>query len=150
MALTSSFDDNQLSQLPEQASDNIHLTQTLKYFSEKNPLSRSLNHLPDGTHLSQTLKHLPDDILLSQTQKLALDEKEILTRLLWHIKEIERRRLFSKLKFQSINEYVEKELGYSKDEAWRRVAAARLLQEMPEIEEKISTGELNLTNIGLA
>lgn len=96
------------------------------------------------------LRHLGDDELLFETKKLAREEWGILTKLLWHIKEVERRRLFSKLKLKSINVYVENELGYSNDEAWRRVAAARVLQEVPEIEHKINSGKLNLTNIGLA
>jgi hypothetical protein len=80
----------------------------------------------------------------------AREEQSVLTKLLFHIKEVERRRLFSVLKYQSINQYVEKELGYSNDEAWRRVCASKLLDEIPEIESRISTGELNLTNLGLA
>jgi hypothetical protein len=96
------------------------------------------------------LTHLSDNVLLCETKKLAREEREILIRILWHIREVEKRRLFSKLKFQSINDYLEKELGYSSDQAWRRIAASRLLNEIPEIEEKINSGELNLTNIGLA
>jgi hypothetical protein len=96
------------------------------------------------------LKHLSDDVLLCETKRLATKERELLTKILWHIKEVGRRRLFSKLKYQSINEYTEKELGYSSDQAWRRVEASGLLNEIPGIEEKINSGELNLTNIGLA
>src|SRR4051812_47598911 len=91
--------------------------------------------------LYMNLKNLSDDVLLRDTKRLVTEERELLTTILWHIKEVERRRLFSKLKFQSINEYAEKELGYSSDQAWRRVAAARLLNEIPEMEEKINSGE---------
>jgi hypothetical protein len=96
------------------------------------------------------LKHISDSVLLSENKRLAKEEREVITKGLWHIKEVERRRLFSKLKYQSINEYAERELGYSSDQAWRRVEASRLLSEIPEIEEEINSGRLNLTNIGLA
>lgn len=125
---------------------NSHVHEKLNFKScVRVPLIRGRNG-----DFFMNLKHLADDSVLFETKNLALGEHEILTKLLWHIKEVERRRLFSKLKYQSINEYVEKELGYSRDEAWRRVAAARVLQEIPEIEVKINSGELNLTNIGPA
>src|SRR5690606_3972500 len=41
-------------------------------------------------------------------------------------------------------------LGYSEDQAWRRIAAMRLLKELPEIEEKINQGALSLTHLGMA
>lgn len=71
-------------------------------------------------------------------------------RVLHHLREVDRRRLFSKLKFKSLVDYAEKRLGYPYDQAWRRIEAMRLLKEMPEIETKIAGGTLNLTNIGYA
>lgn len=41
-------------------------------------------------------------------------------------------------------------LGYSETSAQRRIAAARLLAHIPEIEKKIEQGKLSLTNIGQA
>lgn len=43
-----------------------------------------------------------------------------------------------------------KHLKYSNDQADRRIKAMRLLQELPEIETKITSGSLNLTNLALA
>jgi 5-methylcytosine-specific restriction endonuclease McrA len=71
-------------------------------------------------------------------------------RVLHLLREVERRRLFSKFKYQSLLDYAEKRLGYPYDQAWRRIQAMRLLKELPEIEQKISDGSLNLTNIGYA
>ena len=40
-----------------------------------------------------------------------------------------------------------KELGYSEGSAQRRIVAARMLAEIPEIEKRIESGRLTLTNI---
>ncbi len=96
------------------------------------------------------LRKISDPELLANTEKLARQEREILTRVLHHLREIERRRLFSALGYKSLFEYAVKRLGYSDDQAGRRIAAMRLLQEIPEIESKIESGALTLTNIGMA
>ena len=96
------------------------------------------------------LKHLTDTQLLSDTKAVRQCERDTLTKMLHHLREVERRRLFATLKYKSLHAYAIGELGYSGDEAGRRIAALRLLKELPEIEEKIENGSLNLTNLGLA
>jgi hypothetical protein len=71
-------------------------------------------------------------------------------RVLHHLREIERRRLFSDLKYGSLFEYAVKELGYSESSATRRIQSARLIKDIPEIEKKIEQGKLSLTNVALA
>lgn len=96
------------------------------------------------------LKHVSDEQLLRQTEALAREERELLTRVLHHLKEIETRRLFSALKYKSLFEYAIKHLKYSSDQAGRRIAAMRLLKDLPEIENQIDDGSLTLTNLSLA
>ncbi|WP_408096205.1 hypothetical protein ACJVC5_14290 [Peredibacter sp. HCB2-198] len=96
------------------------------------------------------LKHLTDNTLLSDTKRLARLERETMTKILHHLKEIERRKLFCDLGYPNMLEYAVKELGYSEPSASRRINAAKLLKEIPEIEEKIQSGVLNLTNLGQA
>jgi 5-methylcytosine-specific restriction endonuclease McrA len=96
------------------------------------------------------LKHLSDDRLLSETQKLVGQEREVLLQVLHHLKEIERRRLFSSLGFSSLFIYAVKQLSYSEDQAFRRISAMRLLRELPELEEKVQNGKVSLTNLSLA
>lgn len=96
------------------------------------------------------LKHLTDKSLLDDTKRLARIERETMTKILHHLKEIERRKLFSELGYPSMLNYAVKELGYSEPAASRRIHAARLLKELPEIEKKIQAGVLNLTNLGQA
>ena len=81
-----------------------------------------------------------------------LEEKErrITLALLRHLNEIERRHLFSKFSVSSLHGYCMKELKMSDGAAGRRVSAARLLRDLPAIEEKILTGAVNLTSVSQA
>ena len=81
------------------------------------------------------LKHLTNKILLSDTKALALEYRMVTTKLLHHLKEVEKRRLFSDLGYASMFDYVVKELGFSESSAMRRIHAARLLADVPEIEK---------------
>lgn len=96
------------------------------------------------------LKHLTDTTLLYDTKFLAQQYRHVTRKLLHHIREIEKRRLFSDLGYPTLFEYVVKELGFSEPSAARRINASRLLEDLPEIEAKIENGSLNLTNICLA
>ena len=93
------------------------------------------------------LKHLTDETLHSETHRVNQEQSKLLIQLLHHLRENERRRLFSKYKYPSLFAYVIGELKYSEDEANRRISAMRLLREIPEIESKISSGALSMTNL---
>lgn len=96
------------------------------------------------------LTHLTDNTLLNDTKKLVHQERVISTKILHHLKEVERRRLYSELGYSSLFTYAVKELGLSEGSAARRIDAARLLADLPQIEEKIHKGELNITNVSAA
>ena len=96
------------------------------------------------------LKHLTDKTLISDLKYLVTREREFLTRILHHLKEMDNRKLYSDLGFSSLFDYCVRDLGYSEGEAHRRIQAARLLADVPEIEKKIETGVLSLSNISKA
>ena len=52
------------------------------------------------------LKHLTDKALLADIKKLAAEERSISVKVLHHLREIERRRLFSDLGYGSLYDYV--------------------------------------------
>jgi hypothetical protein len=52
--------------------------------------------------------------------------------------------------YKSLFDFAVRRLGYPEDQAYRRIAAMKLIKELPEIEERISSGEISLTHIGLA
>jgi hypothetical protein len=96
------------------------------------------------------IKNLSDPMLMQKTDLLVKEERQALTNLLHHFREIERRRLYCDYKYGSLHKMLVGYYGYSDDEAYRRVSAMRLLKELPEVEEKINSGELSLSHLGLA
>ena len=95
------------------------------------------------------LNHLSDQLLLKNTKSLVMNERKVIVHILWHLKEIDERKLYSDLKYASLFEYCVKELGYSESSAQRRIVAARALRSMPQLEPKILNGSLSLSTIGL-
>lgn len=95
------------------------------------------------------LSHLTDEQLMIETKALVKQESGLLLKILWHIKEIDRRRLYSDYKQPGLLELVMTELGYPRDQALRRITAMRMMRDNPIVEEKIQSGELNLTTIGI-
>jgi hypothetical protein len=95
------------------------------------------------------LKHLTDSTLLADTKSLVRQELALLSKILWHLKEVDSRRLYSELKYGSLFDYCTKELGYSESSAQRRITAARALGQFPEIAPKIEAGELTLATVAL-
>ena len=96
------------------------------------------------------LRHCSDRDLLAQIKLFAQTERDVLIKILHHLREIDRRRLFCDLNFSSLFDYCVKELGYSEGQACRRIQAMRLIKDIPEIEAKIASGALNLSNVQLA
>ena len=96
------------------------------------------------------LTKITDSNLIANTETLAREERGLLTKVLHHLREIERRRLYSSLGYKSLFDFATRKLGYSEDQAYRRIAAMRLLSELPDVETSIQSGALSLTHISLA
>ncbi len=96
------------------------------------------------------LKHLSDQELLQNTLKADSDEKAATLVVLHHLCEVQRRRLFASVGVNSLFAYCIKVLRNSEPEASRKVNAARLLDELPFLEEKIHSGELALSTVSQA
>ena len=98
----------------------------------------------------ESIPKLKDQELLKATADLVQRERNVLTLVLHHLREVERRKLFSDLGYSSLFEYCVRELKYSEGQAGRRIQAMRLLKELPEIEAMIRSGSLSLTNLSQA
>ena len=85
--------------------------------------------------------------LTGRLEKLARTERKITHLVLWHINEMEARRLFAEMGYGSMYEYLTKHLAYSENSTYRRLQAARLLKTVPEISDKLESGSLNLTQL---
>jgi hypothetical protein len=96
------------------------------------------------------LRHLSDEQLMTSSQCAVKVERESTTKVLHHFREIERRRLYSAHKYSSLFDMAVKFFGYTEDQANFRISAMRLLKELPELEEKVNSGELTLTHLSMA
>ncbi len=95
--------------------------------------------------LKTSLHDLSDQDLIENLKILISDEREILTAILHHLKEVESRHLYLAKGFSSLFAYLTEGLGYSESAAYRRIQAMRLMKSIPEIEEKLETGALSLS-----
>ncbi|MBX3018481.1 MAG: HNH endonuclease [Bdellovibrionaceae bacterium] len=96
-----------------------------------------------------TLKTLSHENLLVRLTKLVRTERKITHLVLECIAEVDRRRLYLERAYPSLFEYLTQVHGYSAGAAQRRISAARLLREIPEVAAKIEEGKLNLSQIAL-
>ena len=100
--------------------------------------------------LNSNVNELLDNELLVETEKLVLDERRLLLEVLRHLREIQRRKLFVEIGYTSLHDYAVRHLKYSDDQAARRIAAMRLLSELPMLTAKVEAGMLSLTTMAIA
>jgi hypothetical protein len=92
-------------------------------------------------------KDLSNEALIRNTHALVAEERKLTTEILWHMHEIQVRRLYAEKGYASLFEYAVQVLGYSEAAAGRRIAAMRLLVDVPEIEPALQSGEVSLTTL---
>lgn len=97
-----------------------------------------------------TLQSFSNDLLLERFSKLVKTERKITHLVLECIAEIDRRELHLSMAFPSLFDYLTQAHGYSNGAAQRRISAARLLQEVPQVANKIEEGKLTLSQIACA
>ena len=81
---------------------------------------------------------------------LVKNERKLTQEILTHINLFEKCAGHLKLGYSSMHQYLTRELGYSDDQAFRRLKAARLLNQVPEIANKLQDGSLNLSQAAQA
>ncbi len=95
------------------------------------------------------LKKLSDADLLNSTKKAVAVERDAILCVLRHLREVERRMLYSAGQ-STLFAYCTEDLGYDAGAATNRINAMRLLHELPEVEAKVESGALNLTLLSQA
>ncbi len=91
------------------------------------------------------LKKLSDPELIGSLKNLITKERAVLTEILHHLKEVENRKLHLAQGYSSLFAYLTEGLGYSEAAAQRRLQSMRLIQSVPEVEQKLESGELSLS-----
>jgi hypothetical protein len=95
------------------------------------------------------LQALSNELLVERFGKLVRTERKISHLVIACIAEIETRKIYLDRAYPSLFEYLTKEFGYSESAAYRRISAARLLRQVPEIAQKIEEGRINLSQASL-
>src|SRR5688500_5319821 len=85
----------------------------------------------NSTMMPTELSQLSPGGLTDHLCTLRGKERHLLVELLWHIAEVDRRRLYLEMAFPSLFAFATDFLGYSKAAAFRRTTAARLLARFP-------------------
>jgi hypothetical protein len=96
------------------------------------------------------LKSVSESELREKTQAVVKNERQIGIEVLEHLREIDARKSFALWGYSSLYEYCIEELKYSRGCAHRRITSMKLLREIPELEPKIQSGELNVATLSQA
>jgi 5-methylcytosine-specific restriction endonuclease McrA len=105
---------------------------------------------PDHSKSIHKLRQVKNQDLLDRTKTLVLKERDLAIQVIHHLCEIQRRRLFASLGYSSLFVYCCQHLGYSEGQAHRRIATMKLIDELPEVEDKIQSGKISMTNVAMA
>jgi hypothetical protein len=97
------------------------------------------------SHL-KNLKYFSSQDLDLRLRKLVATERKITHLILQIINEIDLRKFYLEQGYPSLFEYLV-QLGYSPASAMRRIDAARLMRQVPEVAQKIEAGEINLSQV---
>jgi hypothetical protein len=92
---------------------------------------------------------LSDTRLLAQVKHLAQHEREAKATLVAHLAVLDTRRLYLGEGCSSLFAYCTRILHLSEGAAYGRIQAARAARRFPVVLEKLASGALNLTNLGL-
>jgi len=106
-------------------------------------LAFSNNGGPMNSKLS--LKNKNDQILIEDTKALVAQERQVLSDFLYHLREIENRKLFLKRGYPSLFAFMTQELKYSESAAGRRIQAMSLIKAVPEVEQQFKAGRISLS-----
>ncbi len=111
-----------------------------KSFLETTPFAEKKSLQKD-----ELIKSLDNSALVDQIRKTAKSEQNLTLQVIELITEINRRKIFLKLGFSSLFDFVTKDLGYEPSSSMRRIQAARAISEIPELREKIADRSLSLS-----
>ena len=95
------------------------------------------------------LRELSNRQLLCRLQLAMRGERAMTIKILRHLGEIERRKLYLDLGHGSMFDYCTRRLGYSSSAAWRRIQSARCIRRYPDLLPLLHNRELSLSTITL-
>jgi len=90
-----------------------------------------------------------NEALLAALSALAREDNRVTSDLLAHLGEVDHRRLFADLGFDSMWAFCTQSLGLCESTAWRRIVAARVCHDYPNAPGLVATGELRVVALSL-
>ena len=93
------------------------------------------------------IKHLKNPELHENLKTLAAQERKLTHVILLHIMEVDRRKLYLERAYPSLWAYLVEGIGYSPSAAQRRIDAARLMTQVPDLGKKLEEGSVNLSQV---
>jgi len=96
-----------------------------------------------------SLRAVSDHQLLASTDTIAVQDRKLTLKLLVHLREIERRKLYLTLGYSSMFDYCTTRLRLSGPAAARRIRTSRCLSRFPQLYPLLETGEVNLMSVSL-
>ena len=95
----------------------------------------------------ENLSQLKNNELHSSLQNRVAEERKLTHQILLLIVEIDQRKLYLPMACSSLFDYLVKLIGYTPASAQRRIDAARMMLQVPELGGKIEDGSLKLTQV---
>jgi hypothetical protein len=92
-------------------------------------------------------KTISNEALVQETKQLVKEERELTARIIECLEEIYRRDLFRVKGYDSLQSFCELELGYSGGSAARRIAAMRVIKDVPQAKPLYEQGLLTLETL---
>jgi hypothetical protein len=92
-----------------------------------------------------SLSSISDAELLAQVPVLLTRERAATAELIAYLAEIHRRRLYLEQACSSLRSFCVERLGYSEDEAAKRVRVAHLARQLPSVLDELRRGAIHLT-----
>ena len=96
-----------------------------------------------------SLRCVADQQVLTDTDKIAAEDRKLTLKLLVHLREIERRKLYLKLGYSSMFVYCTTRLRFSEPAAARRIRTARCLARFPQLYLLLASGDVTLMSVSM-
>ena len=93
------------------------------------------------------LRNISNQKLVTQLKKLVSQEQNFTLKLLPHLVEVERREIYLEKACSTMTNYCVHELGYGESSASRRVRAARVIRDVPEVYELLRSRKITLSAV---
>lgn len=94
-----------------------------------------------------SLKNYSDKELVRRLRELVRKEQDLTLEILPFLAEVDRRGLYLKWGYGSLTDYCISHLRYCESSAWRRVCAARVVRDFPEVHDMLLEGRLTFSAV---